>query len=122
MTVTNTMTTPSNENFILLGKYHFYAETVIIGAQTKLYEQGISTGEIHRALEGAEPGIVTIETRVLPQDRRYFADMVLDLAGKILPSITAGGIALTDAVMTKGTMSWSNQNFTGKCVLVFKKM
>ncbi len=108
--------------YVELGESSFYMESAVYSGETKVAETELLTGTIYRAIVGSQPAVITLEGRILPDEKSYFISLIKDNLGKSVASLSVNGDSYSEMVLTKGNVTFSDKSFTGKCVMVFKSL
>lgn len=100
----------------------FFMSSAVFSAETQLSEVELVNAQVSRTVTGSQPCHITLEGKILPCDRSFFKSLIADCAGKVLTSVTIGGDEYSDMVMVRGSCTFSDNSFVGKCVLVLRKL
>ncbi len=99
----------------------FYMSGVIFSSTTNVSEVLLISGETNRVIAGYQPAMITLESKALPCDKNFYADMILQHSGKLISSLIVDGVEYRNMIMTKGSCVFSDKSFVGNAVLNFKK-
>lgn len=100
----------------------FYMSSAVFSADSSVSEIPLVTAQVSRTITAHQPCAITLEGKILPCDKEFFKALISDCSGKALSSVTIDGTEYSDMVMVKGSCSFSDKSFVGKCVLVLKKL